>query len=65
MKGYRTLAFNLLAMVPVLMEIFLELAYSEEVQFFLTPEMMPFFMAGVIVANIILRLITTTPVGRK
>jgi hypothetical protein len=65
MKGYRTLLFNLLALAPLCAEIFLELAYSQEVQFFITEEMMPIFMVAVIVCNILLRFVTTTPVGRK
>jgi hypothetical protein len=65
MKGYRTLAFNLLAAVFVAAELVIEMGYSSEVQFFITEEYMPLFMMAVIIANVILRFKTTTPVGKK
>jgi hypothetical protein len=65
MKGYRTLAFNLLAALAVLAELVIEMGYSQEVQFFITDEYMPIFMMAIIVANVFLRFKTTTPVGKK
>jgi len=65
LKGYRTIFVNSLAMAAIMAQICLDLAYSQEVQFFLTDEQMPYFMAAVIAANIVLRIATTTPVGKK
>lgn len=57
MKGYRTLTVNfLMAIVPVL-----ELV---EVIDTLPPEFLPWYALIMVVANTVLRLLTTTPVGQ-
>ena len=58
MKGYRTIAINAaLAVLPIL-----QLA---EVIAVIPAEYLDWYVAGVAVLNIVLRAITTTPVGRK
>lgn len=58
MKGWRTLAFNILTgIVPIL-------SLTEWVDI-LPPDYVPYWMLGVAIANVWLRMITTTPVGRK
>lgn len=57
MKGYRTILFNLAALVVAI-------ASLPEVAALIPPEYMPQFMLSVAVGNMILRTVTTTPVGR-
>ena len=58
MKGFRTLAFNLAgAIVPVL-----EVTHST---YQIPDAWMPYWLAAFIAGNVVLRLVTTTPVGSK
>ena len=58
MKGYRTIAANVLfAVVPIL-----ELTEFRDV---LPPDWLPWYSLGVVLANLALRYVTTTPVGSK
>lgn len=70
MKGYRTLAFNgglaaLLTLLVTFAEVVQEFGYSKELQYFISDENMPYLMIAILIANIILRLVTTTPVGKR
>ena len=66
MKGYKTLTFNGgVAFLLIVAEIFAEFGSSPEVQYFLTPEMTPYIMLGILFANIVLRVVTTSPVFRS
>ena len=57
MKGYRTIVANVLfAVLPIL-----ELTELRDV---LPPDWLPFYALGVALANMLLRHITTTPVGK-
>lgn len=58
LKGWRTLAFNALALVVMLADM-------REVVDAIPSDMEPWFALAVAVANIGLRYVTTTPVGRK
>lgn len=66
LKGYRTLIFNgLLALVPI---VLLLLEYLEQVDLSalgLTPERVLLYTILIKFANIALRSITTTAIGRK
>jgi len=58
MKGFRTITANILfAVVPVL-----ELTEFRDV---LPSEWLPWYTLSVVLANMALRVITTTPVGTK
>jgi len=58
MKGFRTIVANILfAVVPVL-----ELTEFRDV---LPSEWLPWYALSVVLANMALRVITTTPVGTK
>lgn len=58
MKGYKTLTFNVLAAaVPIL-----EMAEIRDV---LPDEWLPYYTLGVVLANLALRAMTTTPIGAK
>jgi len=58
MKGWRTVAFNLLTMVVPIMEL-------TEWQTLLPEDWLPYWLLFVGVANVWLRAITTTPMGRR
>ena len=57
-KGWRTLVFNILsAAVPVV-------SLTEWWDVF-PPSYLPYWMLAVAVANVVLRMMTTTPVGQR
>jgi hypothetical protein len=58
MKGYRTIIFNVLAMLVPIFSL-------TEWHAILPPEWSAYWMLAVGVGNVILRSITTTPVGRR
>lgn len=58
MKGYRTILWNVLNSIVPVMQI-VDAAYS------IPDEWMPYWIAIFIIGNIILRLDTNGPVGRK
>lgn len=58
MKGYRTVFVNVLFTLVPIMEL-------TEWRVLLPEEYLPYWMLFVATANIILRAITTTPIGRK
>ena len=58
MKGYRTVAFNVLSMMVPILSL-------PEFHGVVPVEYLPFWMLFVAVANVTLRMITTTPVGKK
>ena len=63
MKGYRTIAFNVAAGLPMLADVIV--ATSEEgLGGIIPPEWQAPYTAAVIFANVYLRTITTTPVGK-
>ena len=66
MKGYKTLAFNGgLGFLVILAQVITEFGYSPELQFFVTEELTPYIMLAILAANIVLRVVTTTPVGKR
>jgi len=66
MKGYRTMAFNGgLGFLVILAQVITEFGYSPELQFFATEELMPYIMLAILAANIVLRVVTSTPVGKR
>jgi hypothetical protein len=69
LKGYRTLIFNLLAALPV---IVLELGHTllpvlsiPEMQAVIPPKWLPWYLLAVALGNLALRKVTTTPMGRS
>lgn len=57
MKGWRTIAFNVLAAIVPVLEL-------TELKAVIPAEWLPWYMLGVVLANMFLRYLTTTPVGR-
>ena len=64
MKGYRTVLLNIVAALPMLADVVLAMN-SEGLQELIPAEWVPLYTLGVILANVYLRTITTTPLGRK
>ena len=58
LKGWRTIAFNVLAAVLPILEL-------TELRAVMPSEWLPWYTLGVVLANMALRKITTGPVGRK
>lgn len=58
MKGWRTIAFNALAAIVPILEL-------TELRAVIPADWLPWYMLGVVLANMALRYVTTTPVGRK
>lgn len=58
MKGYRTIAVNLLSTIVPIMAL-------TEWRDVLPKDWVPYYALGLAVANVWLRSITTTPVGRS
>ena len=58
MKGWRTVIFNVLAAIVPILEL-------TELRAVIPAEWLPWYMLGVVLANMALRYVTTTPVGRK
>ncbi len=58
MKGYRTLAFNILSTVVPIVSL---TEWNEAIP----AEYLPYWLLFVALVNILLRMVTTTPVGRK
>lgn len=58
MKGYRTLLANTLAMTIPILEV-------TEWRDVLPEDWLPYYALGLALMNVALRMVTTTPVGRK
>lgn len=58
MKGWRTIAFNILAAIVPILEL-------TELRDVIPSEYIPWYMLGVVLANMALRYVTTTPVGKS
>lgn len=57
-KGYRTIIINALASILPILEL-------TEVMNVMPPDWQPWYALGLVLLNLFLRAITTTPVGRK
>lgn len=58
LKGWRTIAFNVLSAVVPMISL-------TEWNALFSPEWLPYWLLFVALANVYLRTITTTPIGRK
>lgn len=66
LKGWKTVGFNTAALVlPGILGLGGELLNVPEIQGLIPPHYVPLYMAGVGVANVLLRYVTTSPVGKK
>jgi hypothetical protein len=64
MKGFRTLAVNAVAALPVVANVVVSLN-SEGLAALIPAQYMGLYTLAVIIANVYLRSITTTPIGRR
>lgn len=64
LKGYRTLIFNIGAAIPVVVDIAVQAAADPTISAIIPPEYLPYYLAAVTIGNIVLRVATTTPVGK-
>jgi hypothetical protein len=62
MKGWRTIAFNV---VLIALTILVEVGAAPELHDLIGPEWTRYLLLAVFVANIVLRMVTTGPVGKK
>ena len=65
LKGYRTLLFNTLAALFVVADVVVQMAGMPELDTLIPDSWRPVFTSVLILANILLRLKTTTPVGKS
>ena len=61
--GKRTILFNLAASAPVLAEIAVQLLLDPSVKGVIPVEYLPLYAVAVAFGNIVLRALTTTPIG--
>jgi hypothetical protein len=64
-KGWRTIAFNVIAGIPLVLEAAVHIASLPEVAAVLPRDWLPWYSLALVLANMGLRWITTTPIGRK
>lgn len=62
MKGYRTVCFNLIAALPIVLDVALSVLSTPEVRHLVPKDWMPWYSLGIVIMNIVLRAITTTPI---
>lgn len=63
-KGWRTITVNAIALVPFIVDIVLAFA-AEGGGDFIPDAWAPYYGVALVIANVYLRTITTTPMGRK
>jgi hypothetical protein len=61
LKGWRTIAANLLFAAPIILDI----AAMPEARQLVPEEWLPYYGLAMALANVVLRSITTTPVGQR
>ena len=64
LKGLRTLIFNFIAAIPLAFDVLMQILMSEEFKAVIPAEWLPYYGLAILIANMILRAITTTPMGR-
>ena len=64
LKGYRTIAFNLIAGIPLALEAVFAIASLPEVLPLIPNQYLPLYSLGVVLGNMWLRSVTTTPLGQ-
>jgi len=64
LKGYRTVLVNALAAIPLALEAAMQVLALPEVADIIPEGWMPWYALALVLANLILRTATTTPLGR-
>ncbi len=65
MKGYRTVMTNIVMSLPLVLDIAVQLLDAPEVVRFIPEVWMPYYGVAMVVMNIFLRSITTTPMFKS
>ena len=65
LKGWRTVIFNGVASIPLFLEAAIHILSIPEVYGVLPPEWIPWYSLAIALANIALRKVTTTPLGKS
>ena len=65
MKGWRTVAVNAVAALPVLADVLLAVTTDPAVADLIPDQWAAYYALFVVLVNLYLRTITTTPLGRR
>ena len=65
LKGWRTVALNVVASVPLILEAVLAVVSVPEFAGVLPEGWLPWYALGLAIGNLALRSVTTTPMGRS
>lgn len=64
-KGWRTIATNVVALLPVVADVIASMLTDGAFADLLPAELMPAYTIALVMANVYLRTVTTTPLGRR
>ena len=64
LKGYRTILFNALASIPAMLEAGVQVLSLPEFAGVMPDHWLPWYALAIVLANLILRRATTTPIGK-
>ena len=64
-RGFRTIVVNAVMALPLLAEPVGQILNAPEIRDVIPAPYLPYYGIGMVVVNMILRSITTTPVGRR
>jgi hypothetical protein len=64
-KGWRTISTNVVALLPVVADVIVTLLTEGTFIDVLPAELMPAYTIMLVMANVYLRTVTTTPLGRR
>lgn len=65
MKGFRTIIANIVMSLPLLADPLGQILNAPEMRDIIPAQDLPYYGLGMVVVNLILRSITTTPVGKS
>lgn len=64
-KGLRTIWVNILLVLPVLADVLMQVIFDPQFGALIPQEYYPLYTLAVVVANAIMRVKTTTPIGKS
>ena len=64
-KGWKTIGFNVVASIPILMDIVGQVMNDPSIQGLVPDGYMKYYAGALVIVNLVLRKMTTTPVGKK
>lgn len=63
-KGFKTLMFNIVAAIPIAIEVFMQIVLNPEFGDLVPDDYKGIYVLVVAVVNLVLRAVTTTPIGK-